>query len=418
MPHKIIDHLFRHQYGKMVAILTHVFGLQHIERIEDAVQDTFIQATLKWRNQMPDKPEAWLMSAAKNRMVDLLRKTKTESKHTEKLVNGSISLRIDELFLDHEIADSQLRMIFVACHPSLAPQEQIAFALKTISGFSTAEIAASLLVKEETIKKRLIRARKSIAANNIKFEFPSEGNVQARIHRVLEVIYLTFNEGFHSTHKDQLIRKDLCGEALRLCTLLLKKKTFRSGSVYALFALICFHSSRLESKVNEDNEIVDLRNQDRSLWYFPLITMGNDAMNQAMEYDDLSIYHMEATIAAEHLKTSSFSETNWNVILECYKKIDNDHSSPSSQLSLAIVHLQLGQLDEVFNILESIEVQKLEQRAYIYHGAFADYFEKIGELGQAVLYLNQSIDSVKNNLEKKYLEIKRSELELRLKNSL
>jgi len=165
-------------------------------------------------------------------------------------------------------------MIFVACHPSLHPSEQIAFALKTISGFSIKEIAAALLTKEETIAKRLLRARKTIQDKNIQFQYPSPETVQERMARVMEVIYLTFNEGFHSTNKERLIKEDLCGEAIRLCQLLLKKEQFRSGSLYALFALLCFHMSRLESKVSSDNQIVNLQFQDRTKWYFPLIKMG------------------------------------------------------------------------------------------------------------------------------------------------
>ena len=149
---KIVDHLFRHQYGKMVSILTRIFGLSNIEIIEDAVQDTFTKAILKWRNQVPPNPEAWLTKAARNRAIDLLRQIKAEQTRFTKINSGASAIYLNDLFLDHEIEDSQLRMIFVACHPQLDSKEQIAFALKTISGFSTMEIAAALLTKEETIK--------------------------------------------------------------------------------------------------------------------------------------------------------------------------------------------------------------------------------------------------------------------------
>ena len=238
MQHKVVDHLFRHHYGKMVAILTRFFGLSNIETIEDAVQDTFIKATVQWRNQIPDNPEAWLVKVAKNRIIDLLRSIKAEKGRFEKITSGASSFQIEELFLDHEIEDSQLRMLFVACHPSLKPNEQLAFALKTIAGFSTKEIAAALLTKEETIAKRLTRAKKAITKNKLRFDFPPPKELQNRLHRVMEVVYLTFNEGFHSTNKDKLVREDLCGEAVRLCKLLLKREAFRSGSLYALFALL------------------------------------------------------------------------------------------------------------------------------------------------------------------------------------
>jgi len=168
MEQKIVDHLFRHQYGKMVAILANFFGLSHLEMIEDAVQDTFVKATLKWQESIPENPEAWLMQAAKNRVIDLIRQLQAEKKRFTKIASGPAAIQINEIFLDHEIEDSQLRMIFVACHPALSPEEQIAFALKTISGFSMKEIATALLLKDETIKKRLCRARRAIAEQGIK----------------------------------------------------------------------------------------------------------------------------------------------------------------------------------------------------------------------------------------------------------
>jgi len=410
MDNKIVDPLFRHQYGKMVAILTRFFGLSQLETIEDAVQDTFVKAALQWRNQIPDNPEAWLTKAAKNRTIDLIRQVNAEKSRFDKITSGASAIQISELFLDHEIDDSQLRMLFIACHPSLNSKEQIAFALKTISGFSIKEISSALLIKEETIKKRLVRARKTIAQNNLKFEFPSPTETPKRVSRVLEIIYLAFNEGFHSNNKEKLIREDLCGEAIRLCKLLLKKEMFRSGELYALFSLMCFHASRLESKINKNNEIIDLKNQDRSKWHWPMIVLGNDAMNKAIEYDDMSAYHYEAAIAAEHLKARTFEKTNWNKILHWYEQLDQLHSTASSQLNLAIVHIQLEQFETANEILEQIDPENLEQRAYLYLGCFAEYYVKTGNTEKAISYLDKSILNVTNELERRYLVKKRDDL--------
>ncbi|PHN06928.1 RNA polymerase sigma factor [Flavilitoribacter nigricans] len=403
MEHKIVDHLFRHQYGKMIAVLTNIFGLSHLEVIEDAVQDTFVKATLQWRSERPENPEAWLMKAAKNRAIDLLRKIKAEKNRFEKVTTGSAGIQLNELFLEHEIADNQLRMIFVACHPELSLEEQIAFALKTVSGFSMKEIAAALLLKEETIKKRLIRARKKIREQQIQFSFPAAPAVQSRLSGVLRVIYLIFNEGFHSTKKEQLVDQELCGEALRLCKLLLTREAFRSGSSYALFALLCFHSARLESKTNADKEIVDLEHQDRSRWYFPLVVLGNDAMNRAMEYPDLSTYHYEASIAAEHLKARSFADTNWPAILNLYEQLHTFHPSDSNLLNMAIVQLRMDQARAARALLDAIDVQQLEQRAYLFHGCYADYHLSQGDRERAIASLRKAIELTNNALEEKYL---------------
>ena len=410
MEHKVVDHLFRHHCGKMVAILTRFFGLSYIETIEDAVQDTFIKATSQWRTKIPDNPEGWLNRVAKNRTIDILRSIQAEKNRNLSITTGASSLQIDELFLDHEVADSQLRMIFVACHPSLHPSEQIAFALKTISGFSTKEIAAALLTKEETIIKRLTRAKKSIRENNIQFKYPAPEAIPERMVRVMEVIYLTFNEGFHSTNKEKLIKEDLCGEAIRLCQLLLKKEQFRSGSLYALFALLCFHMSRLESKVSSDNQIVNLKHQDRTKWYFPLIKMGNSAMLKAMDYDDTSVYHYEAAIASEHLNAKTFKDTNWKNISYWYDQLYTFEPNMFTLLNHATVCLQLTDFEKTHQLLKIIDVAELGQRAYLYYGCYAEYYMKIGEKDSSISFLDKALAETTNSLERDFLINKRSGL--------
>ena len=410
MEHKVVDHLFRHHYGKMVAILTRFFGLSYIETIEDAVQDTFIKATSQWRTKIPDNPEAWLNRVAKNRTIDILRSIQAEKNRNFTITTGASSLQIDELFLDHEVADSQLRMIFVASHPSLHPNEQIAFALKTISGFSTKEIAAALLTKEETIVKRLTRAKKSIRENNIQFKYPPPEAIHERMVRVMEVIYLTFNEGFHSTNTDKLVKEDLCGEAIRLCQLLLKKEQFRTGSLYALFALLCFHMSRLESKISIDNQIVSLKNQDRTKWYFPLVRMGNSAMNKAVEYDDTSVYHYEAAIASEHLNAKTFADTNWGNISNWYEQLYAFQPTIFTLLNQAIVQLQLNDFEKTLQLLKSIEVTDLGQRGYLYYGCYAEYYIKKSDNKKALFFLDKALLETTNTLEKEFLMRKREQL--------
>lgn len=407
---KIIDHLFRHQYGKMVSILTRIFGLNHLEMIEDAVQDTFINAMVKWRTQIPENPEAWLTQAAKNRIVDLIRKINAENKRAEKFDNGPSAIAIDNLFLDEQIEDSQLRMIFTACHPSLHPKDQIAFALKTIAGFSVNEIASSLLLKKETIKKRLSRARKAIKDNDIRFKIPEQSELIQRLERVHEVLYLIFNEGFHSNHQKMLIRKDLCNEALRLTKLVLKKEELRNGAGYALFALMCFHSARIDSKLSSSLESIDLKNQDRSKWHFPLMQLGNAAMNKAVEYPDESIYHLEAAIAAEHLKARSFEATDWNKILHYYELLHGMQGDNMTALNIAMIFIQLGENENARATLDDINPLELEQRAYLYYGVEAEYFKNIGKNEKAIMALDEALSKVSNVSERDYLLKKREEI--------
>lgn len=408
---QLTDHLFRHQYGRMVSVLTRIFGIAHLETIEDAVQDTFIQAMLTWRTEMPENPEAWLTRAAKNRTIDLFRKLSAEKKRLPKIEQGSAAIALNELFLDAEMSDSQLRMIFTACHPALHPKDQIAFSLKIISGFSTKEIASALLQKEDTIKKRLVRARKQIVAQGISFKIPMGAALPERLSRVLEVIYLIFNEGFHSNKKEILIRKDLCGEAIRLCKMLLENQFTRQPAVYALFALMCFHSARLDSKINDQNEIIDLKKQDRSRWYQPLILLGHQAMEKAMNTPNLTSYHYEAAIAAEHLKSPAFATTNWDNILQWYQQLNTLQSSPFIQLNIAIVEMQQADFQSAKRILDSINPDNLEQRAYLYYGTYAEFHKQKGDKNKALQHINTALKLVRNEAEKAYLEKKRKLIE-------
>lgn len=399
----MIDHLFRHQYGKMVSILTRIFGLTQLEIIEDAVQDTFAKAVLSWRHQVPENPEAWLTKAAKNRIIDLFRQLNAEKQRVPKIDYGPSSISINKLFLESEIEDSQLRMIFTACHPALNAKDQIAFALKTISGFNGKEIASALLLKEETIKKRLSRARKAIKAQTISFEIPQGKELPLRLDRVLEVLYLIFNEGFHSNKKDILIRQDLCAEALRLTKMLLKNEFTKKPPAYALFALMCFHAARLKSKINEQQEIIDLKNQDRTLWYPPLVAMGNQAMTAAVQTSTFSCYHYEAAIAAEHLQASSFATTNWDKIQMWYQQLYKLQASPFILLNMAVVELQRGAPEKAKQLLENINPHELEQRAYLYYGTWSEYYTTINQTAQAIESIDTALKLVTNNAERDYL---------------
>lgn len=401
----IVDHLFRHQYGKMVSILTHIFGLTNLEIIEDAVQDTFIKAMHQWTIKTPENPEAWLTKAAKNRAIDLLRKLKTDGNKIIQLDDNTSENSIDDFFLDHEIEDSQLRMIFTACHPKLNPKDQIAFALKTISGFSDKEIAVALLLKEETIKKRLTRARKTIREQSISFEIPGEKDSLTRINNVLQVLYLIFNEGYHSTKSSILIQKELCGEAIRLCSILLKKEHLRNGETYALFALFCFHSSRLETKVQNDL-LIDLEHQDRAMWYKPLIQLGNDSLTKSMGYDYISPYHLEAAIAAEHVNAETFESTDWNTILTLHQRLHNHSPTDYSAMNLAIVLLQLNKNHKAKDILDTINPVNLEKRKYLLYGVYSKYYSSINNKNEAINYLLLALKDVSNTSEKNYLENK------------
>ncbi len=406
-----LDHLFRQQYGKMVSLLTKIFGLEHLEIIEDAVQDTFISAFRTWPNKYPDNPQGWLYQAARNRLLDIMRKRASELKRFPKAMPEFEHSPATDLILENEVSDSQLRMIFTACNPRLDIRDQIAFSLKTISGFSENEIASALLLKQETVKKRLQRARKTIEKESIAFEVPEGPTLPQRLQRVHEVIYLIFNEGFHSGKKELLIREDLCGEALRLCKMLLMNPYTSTSDSHALFALLCFHSARLRSKTNDDHEVISLKEQDRSLWYWPLIELGHSAMTKAVETGQFSRFHYEAAIASEHLKASSYADTDWSRLLMWYEKLNALYPSPVNSLNIAIIHIQLGQFSEAKIILDELKSEQFEQRQYLYHGLLAEYYYRKGSFDQALSEIDLAIEKVNNNSERNYLIKKRSKIQ-------
>jgi len=410
-----IDHLFRHQYGKRVSILTIAFGLEHLEVIEDAIQDTFIKALKSWQHKLPDNPEGWLITASKNRIIDLFRKIKADQQR-EHSISGPVSMAINEIFLDSEVEDSQLRMIFTACHPLLKPEEQIGFALKTISGFSEKEIATALLLKPATIKKRLQRARKKINESEIKFEVPQGKELNERLNRVYQTIYLIFNEGFHSGSKDQLIRLDICKEAIRLGHMLLHAKLTDDKSNYALMALMCFHSARLNSKVKSDGTFISLRKQDRKTWNQEMIILGNIHMTKAVETEFFTSYHYEAAIAAEHLKAKSFEDTDWVKISMWYQKLYQIAPSPFLELNMAIVYLQMKEWSKAETALEDLDESQLNQRIYLFHSTWAELHESKGEYRKAILSYEEALSTVNNERERDFLNGKLKTIQSRLSN--
>src|SRR6185295_7597647 len=270
------DHLFRHESGKMVAVLTRIFGLHHLDLVEDVVQESFLKALQTWKyGQLPDNPQGWLMQVARNKAIDILRKREKEGSgiDIEKKFESEAT-DIGEFFHTDEISDSQLRMIFTCVHPTLKPEDQIALVLKTISGLSVQEIAKALLTNDSAIQKRLYRAKEFIRSERIAFEIPAGHALTDRLEVVHTFLYLLFNEGYNSAKADELIRKDLCAEAMRLCKILIEHRICSSPTGYALLSMMCFHAARFESRLDHNNSIVLLQQQDRRKWNEEMINIG------------------------------------------------------------------------------------------------------------------------------------------------
>jgi RNA polymerase sigma factor (sigma-70 family) len=391
----IVDHLFRHEAGKMIAVLTRIFGTGNLQLAEDVVQEAFLKAMQTWvYTQLPDNPAAWLMQVAKNKALDIIRRQQRFYQYSAEIagrLDSETEQTIEQFFHDDEIADSQLRMIFACCHPSLKEEDQIALTLKTVSGFGVLEIARALVTQESAIQKRLYRAKEFLRTNNIQLEIPAGNGLAQRLATVHTVLYLLFNEGYGSVKADEFIRKDLCAEAMRLCLLLSKHRAGNRPATFALLSLMCFQASRLDSRLDENNAIVLLQHQDRSKWDKELVAMGYQYLNQSSQGDELTIYHIESAIAAEHCLTPDFASTNWSRMLALYDLLLHQKRTPVVQLNRAVVLSQLGNISKAIEEILTIEdIDVLLASQHIYSAVLGELYSKLGDEQAATKYLQQS----------------------------
>lgn len=411
----LVDHLFRHEAGKMIAVLTRLFGMHNLSMAEDVVQDAFLKATQTWKfNALPDNPSAWLMQVARNKALDILRRKTVADHYSAELsdqLQEATDNYVDQVFLDTEIADSQLQLIFACCHPSLKEEDKVALTLKTVSGFGVKEIAKALLTQEETIQKRIYRAKQFIQQNNIHLEIPSGKTLQMRLDTVYTVLYLIFNEGYNAAKADELIRKDLCAEAMRLCLLLCEHKTVARPASYALLSLMCFQASRFESRLDKNNTIILLQQQDRSKWNHALIERGYHYLNKSSAGDNITVYHIESAIAAEHCIAADFASTNFKRLLHLYDMLWQIKPTPVVQMNRAIVLSYTGNTEEAIDLMFAIEgIDVLLKNQYMFNGVLGELFLKNNQPQQATAYLEKAFSLTQSDAEKKLLKEKINKL--------
>src|SRR5215470_16305534 len=394
-----IDHLFRHESGKMVSVLSRLLGLQNLETAHDIVQDTLLQAMSTWSyNGIPDKPSAWLYRVAKNKAIDFLRREKKFREISPQyayLLQSEYGLAstVSNLFLENEIQDSQLRMMFACTHPAIAEESQIAITLKTLCGLSVHEIAKAFLTNEETINKRIYRAKEKIKTEKIELNVPQGGELSARLDIVLKSLYLLFSEGYSSSHPDKVIREDLCEEAMRLTFLLTNHKITNRPRTNALLSLMCFQASRLQARLDDKGNIILLKFQDRSKWHKQLIAKGITYLEIAAENPEISSYHVEAAIASLHASADSFEHTDWKSIYDLYEVLYQLQPAPIIALNKAIASAYAISKQNALSQL--LQIKGLENY-YLYHTSIGGiYFElhqkrKAKECYEKALHLTNS----------------------------
>ncbi|HVI44189.1 MAG TPA: DUF6596 domain-containing protein [Chitinophaga sp.] len=331
-----LKQLFQQEFSKMVAVISKLFGLQHIETAEDIVSETFLLAAETWGVKgIPANPTAWLYMVAKQKTLYHFRRNKIfEQKVVPQLTHKEdINIMPDDLdFSQQHIKDSQLQMMFAVCNPAIASEAQIGLALRILCGFGIDEIAAAFLSNKETINKRLFRAKEKLRQEKVKMEMPAENEIPKRLDNVLHVIYLLFNEGYYSQTQDEILRKDLCIEALRLGLMLTEYESTNLPKTNALIALMCFHASRFDARQTNGDTIVLYEDQDESLWDDDLISQGAAYLGRSVGGDELSSYHLEARIAHWHCIKEDSSE-KWHDILQLYDQLLLVNYSPGVALN-------------------------------------------------------------------------------------
>ncbi len=403
-PSELLPHLFRQEYAKMTAVLCRHFGLKHMEIAEDMASETFLKASENWAvNGVPENPTAWLYTVAGNMTKDYFKHVAVFETQIKKAIKPS-GWEADEGFeyCHQTISDSQLDMIFAVCDPGNSAESQICLALQVLCGFSVEEIANAFLAKPEAIKKRLLRARARLRHSNFHISVLKEAEVKARLDTVLKTLYLLFNEGYFSKNTHQLIRKELCSEAVRLMVVLTEHNLTNVPQTNALLALMCFQSSRLEARTNCKGEAVLFDEQDKELWDQSLIEKGNYYLVNACNGNEVSTYHLEAGIAYWH--TTTTDQNKWKHILQLYNQLLVTGYSPMAALNRIFAYAK------VYGAQKAIpEAEKLQLTESSYYHGLLGYLYAYIDRGKAVFHYKEAVKRTKSKTEKQTLtqEIKR-----------
>jgi RNA polymerase sigma-70 factor (ECF subfamily) len=415
---EVVEHLFRHEGAKMVATLARIFGLEHLSLAEDVVQEALARALQTWPFYgVPDNPAAWIMRASRNLALDVVRREKVfRDKEPEiaRLMETSVPTQDQPIFRDREIADDRLRLMFVCCHPLVPAEAQAALALKTLCGFSVAEISRAFLTTEAAIAKRLTRAKQKIREAEIPFEIPAGEGLAPRLDGVLQVLYLLFNEGYKASSGEKLVRQDVCREALRLTELLAAHPAGNYPRTRALLALMLFNAARLLTRMDIDGNLVLLKDQDRSRWDQPLIARGMFHFVRSAAGEQLTQYHLEAAIAACHCAAEDYASTDWIRILSLYDQLIRFDDSPVVALNRAVALGKVAGPEAAIEAVGAIRSSQTLESYYLLYAVLADFEVQLEDFPAAASHLRKAIQFTENRAERALLEKRLRECELRL----
>ncbi|MGJ8660589.1 MAG: RNA polymerase sigma factor [Bacteroidota bacterium] len=401
---KLVEHFFRHEYSRLVAMLTCRIGVQHTEDVEDAVQAALMVALESWTTKgLPHDPSAWVYRVASNKLMGELRQRANRKRLVAEHLVHDVILREDDID-EREIEDDLLRMLFVCCDQSIPQPSQLVLALKTLCGFDVREIAIRLFTSEASVLKRLTRARSRLRERPYHPDDLVREDYAERLSGVHEILYLLFTEGYLSSHTEVAIRSELCEEAIRLTMILADHEVGKEPKTYALLALMFLHYSRITARLDGAGGLLLLEEQDREQWNQGQIQRGLEWLEKSAQGEVFSRYHAEAGIAAEHCMAQSFEKTRWDRIAENYELLERVAPSILHTLNRAVAVAEWKGAEEGLEILHKLDPPAWLGKSYMWSAVLADLHRRCGNNELAEHYRVSAIDLAPTPAVKKLLQ--------------
>jgi len=408
------EHLFRRESGRLVAALTRIFGVHNLALAEDVVQDAFCRALEVWKVQgIPSNPTGWLMSVAKHRALDIVRRERTVRTFASefgRVLESEWTLvpTVEEAFADSTIQDEQLRMMFSCCQPRLSEDAQVALVLNILCGFGAGEIADAFLIGRAAIEKRISRGKRILAGSERLFDL-ADSEFAPRLSAVRRAIYLLFNEGYHGS-SEMAVRRDVCSEAIRLAMVLLESPQTAEPETHALAALMCLQAARIATRLDAAGHLSPLLEQDRSRWDASLVKQGLALLEKSAVGTEVTAYHVEAAIAAAHVSARSVEETDWDTIVGLYDRLMTIAPTPVVALNRAIAVGQRDGPERALELLRSIPDADRLRRYPFYPAAMGELEWRRGDLDAARGHFSAAAEIARNTAERQYLQGRLSQL--------
>jgi RNA polymerase sigma-70 factor (ECF subfamily) len=404
-PAQAIERVFREEHGRLIATLIRALG--DFDLAEEALQDAMATALAAWqRDGVPDNPGAWLTTAARRKAIDRIRREKTRDEKQAVLSHGETAGEREfddvENATGSALRDDRLRLIFTCCHPALNVEARLALTLRTLGGLTTPEIARAFLVPEITLAQRLVRAKKKIKSARIPYRVPPDHLLPERVPAVLAVVYLVFNEGYSASAGDDLVRRELCDEAVRLGRLLCQLMPDEPEAA-GLLALMLLQDSRRAARTDAEGEQVLLEDQDRSLWNTGQIDEGIGVLEQALNRRAPGAYQLQAAIAAVHCEAKRAADTDWPQIVAIYDALEAAQPSPVVALNRAVAVAMAGDIEEALRVVEKLGEDKRMERYLFLHSTRADLLRRLGRMGEAAEAYTTALELAVNASERKFL---------------